>query len=77
MGYFSDYALNPRPAGCTQNQDADLSLRQILLVLEVLIGRDQQFKPLVLSLLQKFAIFQTPPTQFMRSRNVVRRKKLA
>lgn len=46
------HLLNAGPTGGTQNHNGNLSLGQILLVLEVLIGRDQNLKAMILRLLQ-------------------------
>lgn len=57
------HALDARPTGCGQYNDCDFAAHEVLLISEILIGRDQNGKAVLFGLLQQFTIFQIVPTQ--------------
>jgi len=56
-------AFDARPAGGGQHDNGDFATREILLISEILIGRDQNGKAVLFGLLQQLAVFQIIPAQ--------------
>ena len=69
----ADRRLDTRPAGCAQHNNGDLSTRKVLLIPEILVGRNQNIKAALFGLLQQLAIFQMAPPEFVGGRDLMGR----
>ena len=56
---------------CTQHYQRQLAAFEILLILEALIGRDHDVKPVIFGGLQKIAVGKPRPALFLRRPDVV------
>lgn len=69
--------FDARPAGCGQHNNGDCATCEVLLVAEILVGRNQNRKAAFLGLLQQVAIFQIVPTKLEGRRDLMRCEVLA
>ena len=58
-----NHALDARPTRCGQYNNCYFAAREILLISEILVGRDQNGKAVLFGFLQQLAIFQIVPTE--------------
>src|SRR5262249_26504266 len=63
--------LNARPRGRLEDDEREATPSQILLIAQVLIGRDQNFKPCTLGGVEQGAIRQGRPSLLICGRNTV------
>lgn len=70
-------SLNARPAGSRQHDHRDLTTREVLLISQILVGRDQNRKAALFGFLQQFTVFQIVPTKLKGRRDLMDRKVLA
>lgn len=64
-------AFDARPTGCGQHNDCDLATREVLLISEILVGRNQNGKAAFFGLLQQVAVFQIVPTKLEGCRDLM------
>ena len=57
--------------------DRDVSVFQVLLMLEILIGNDQQLKPIGFRAIEQFAVADPLPAHFDRRRYLMMTKRVA
>jgi len=66
-----------RPVIGPELEDRDLPTLQVLLMLEILIGHDQQLKPIGFRSIQQFAIADPLPTHLHYRRYLMTAKRTA
>jgi hypothetical protein len=69
--YHGEMALNARPARRQQNDDRQLSIREALLITQILIGCHQRVETRGLGLTQQLTVLELTPPQFVGGSNVM------
>ena len=64
-------AFDARPTGCRQHNNCDLTTREVLLISEILVGRDQNGKAALFGLVQQFTVFQIVPAKLKGRRDLM------
>ena len=70
-------ALDARPTGCSQHNNRDFAALEVLLILEILVSRDQNGKAVRFGLLQQFTVFQIVPAKLKGRDNLMGGEVLA
>ena len=69
--------LDASPTGCPQDQNGDLTARQVLLVTQVLVGCHQQFKPRHFRRFEQLTVAQDLPPSLVGGLNNMMRQRIS